>query len=826
MTRPEADIVSHADEGDHPLSAVAQLAVPPSALRRYCDPASFDFDTTAELEPHVGLIGQDRAVEAIRLGLSIESEGFNICVSGEPGTGRSTAVREYLEEFGERKPPPDEWCYVHNFDDPYMPKAIRLPRSRGVAFKTSMAAMVTDARERIPLTFQSEDFVKRRDEIIRSVQRRHEAVFSELTDKTRAQGFLLQSSPAGFFLVPLAGDQPLDDQGFSALPAEERERLLRTRDQLMEALRVVTQQEQSFEKTAHESLAELERSMATSIVDALLHELFDQFKDVPAIIDYLTEVRRSMIENIEEFLPRPQVPEGLLPTPSARDPLAVLRKYAVNLLADSSTKTHAPVVFEPNPTPQHLFGRIEKEAFFGAVTTDFTMIRPGSLHRANGGYLVVDFDDILLYPLSWNELKRTLRTGQVTIEELGDRLGFMETKTLRPQPIPWEGKVIVLAREAIYRILYHADPDFRDLFKVKADFDLHIDRSPEHERSYARVIAGVTQREGLPPFDRSGVARLIEEGARLADHQDKLSIRFGEFTDIVRESGYWAGRDGAAVVTAEHVRRALKGREYRVNLIEDHVREMAAKGITVFETDGNVVGQVNGLSVVDLGDTAFGQPSRITASIGVGREGIVDLQRESELAGPIHSKAVLTLRGFLLNRYAGRQPLSLTASMAFEQSYGIVEGDSATCAEVCALLSVLAAVPMKQSLAITGSMDQRGLVQAVGGTNQKIEGFFDVCRIAGLTGAQGVIVPAANLQHLMLREDVLEAVEQGTFHIYAVSTIDEALELLTDVPAGTRDDTGDYPSGSLNQRVLLRLRELGATLREFGEPGRDGVKAS
>jgi lon-related putative ATP-dependent protease len=566
--------------------------------------------------------------------------------------------------------------------------------------------------------------------------------------------------------------------------------------------------------------------MATSIVDAFLHELFEQFKDIPAVIDHLTEVRRSMIENIEEFVPRPAVPESPFPTPSARDPLLVLRKYAVNLLADSSTKSHAPVVFESNPTPQHLFGRIEKEAFFGAVSTDFTMIRPGSLHRANGGYLVIDFDDILLYPLSWNELKRTLRTGQVTIEEMGDRLGFMETKTLRPQPIPWEGKVIVLAREAIYRILYHADPDFRDLFKVKADFDLHIDRSPEHERSYARVIAGVTQREGLPPFDRSGVARVIEEGARLADHQDKLSIRFGELTDIVRESGYWARKEDSTTVTAEHVRRALKGREYRVNLIEDHVREMAEKGITVFDTTGNVVGQVNGLSVLDLGDTAFGQPSRITASIGVGREGIVDLQRESELAGPIHSKAVLTLRGFLLSRYAASQPLSLTASIAFEQSYGMVEGDSATCAEACALLSVLAGAPIKQSLAITGSMDQRGLVQAVGGTNQKIEGFFDVCRIGGLTGDQGVVIPATNLQHLMLREDVLEAVEQGRFHIHAVSTIDEAMELLTDTPPGSRDEAGNYPPGSLNQRVLQHLKELGETLRESGEVGRERAEGS
>jgi lon-related putative ATP-dependent protease len=388
---------------------------------------------------------------------------------------------------------------------------------------------------------------------------------------------------------------------------------------------------------------------------------------------------------------------------------------------------------------------------------------------------------------------------------------------MRPNPIPVNVKVIMIGHQAIYHELYSADEDFRKIFKVKADFDLHIDRSPEHEVGYAQVIAGVTQHEGLPAFDRTAVARVIEEGARLADHQDKLSIRFGDLTDIVRESAYWARKEGHPVVTGEDVRRALDGRRYRVNLIEEHIREMAEKGITVFDTSGDVIGQVNGLSVLNLGDTAFGQPARITASIGVGREGIVDLQRESELAGPIHSKAVLTLRGFLLSRYAGNRPLSLTASLAFEQSYGMVEGDSATCAEACALLSVLAEVPLSQSLAITGSMDQRGLVQAIGGVNEKVEGFFDVCKARGLTGEQGVIVPASNVQHLMLREDILEAVEQGKFRIYAVSTIDEAVELLTGMPAGIRDETGDYPPGSLNERVLANLKELGKALREYGE---------
>ncbi|MGE0057931.1 MAG: AAA family ATPase [Dehalococcoidia bacterium] len=790
----------------------------PTELRRVCDPATLSFDSTAELEPYVGLIGQDRAMEAIGLGLAIESDGFNICVSGEAGTGRSTAVREYLEQFAQQKAPPSDWCYVYNFSDAYMPRAIQLAPGKGRELKTAMADMLGQARTRIPSTFQSDDFVKRRDEIIHIAQRHHESAFSELAVRARNAGFALQGNPAGFFLVPMMGDQPLDDQAFAALPPEQREMLLKTRDALMEDLREVTKQEQTQDQAANQRLLDLERSVATGIVDTLLHELFERFADSSAVVEYLTEVRRSMIENIEEFQPAPpQAAASPFSMAMMRDPALVLRKYEVNLLTDAAGTSHAPVVFETNPSPQRLFGRIEKEAFFGTVSTDFTMIRAGSLHLANGGFLVLDFDDILLYPLSWIELKRTLRTGQLTIEEMGDRLGYLETKTLRPQPIPWDGKVIILAREQVYRLLYGADPDFRDLFKVKADFDLHIDRTPEHEESYAQLIAGVVRREKLLPFDRTAVARIIEEGARLAADQNKLSIRFGELTDIVRESVYWAKQAGSAAVSGEQVRRALEGRTRRVNLIEEHVRDSVAEGLMLFDVGGSAVGQVNGLSVLDLGDTSFGQPARITASIGVGREGIVDLQRASELAGPIHSKAVLTLRGFLLDRYAHNQPLSLSASMAFEQSYGMVEGDSATCAEVCALLSVLSDVPLKQSLAITGSMDQRGRVQAVGGLNQKIEGFFDVCSLQKLTGEQGVIIPASNVQHLMLREDVVEAVRQGRFHLYEVSTIDEALALLSGTEVGVHNEAEGFPPASLNGRVQSRLAELAERLRTLGE---------
>jgi lon-related putative ATP-dependent protease len=795
--------------------------VPTEQLRPGCDLSSFSFETTAELEPHIGLIGQDRAIAALKFGLSIDSKGFNVCVAGEPGTGRRTATLEYLEALSGTKPPPDEWCYVNNFLEPHMPRAIRFPAGQGQVFARAMDQMVGEARARIPLAFESEDIQRRRDEIVTSLGRHREAVFNRLGAQARENGFQLQGSPQGFFLVPLQDGKPMDDVAFASLSQEQQASILERRNQLMEQLRAALKEDQGIEIAANERLAELRSTVATNVVDSLTEALIDRYRESAPVLRYLLEVRRDMIDHIDDFL-RPADGAPAMPLPQIqRHPF---RKYEVNLLVDCADQVCAAVIFESNPTPQRLFGRIEKEAMFGALTTDFTMIRPGSLHRANGGFLVVDLDDVLQYPLSWTELKRTIRTGELTIEEIGDRLGFMETKTVRPEPIPWSGKIVAIAREEIYRLLYGLDPDYRELFKVKADFDLHIDRSPENERQYAGLIAGMTRREGLPPLDRQAVGRIVEEGVRLAEDHNKLSIRFGEITDTVREAAYWAEADGAHVVTLEHVKRAVNERSHRVNLIEEHVRDAMARGIIVVDTDGEAVGQVNGLSVVDLGDTAFGQPSRITATIGVGREGVIDLQREAKLSGPIHSKAVLTLEGFLVDRYAGDVPLALAARLSFEQSYGPVEGDSATCAETSALLSRLTGVPITQALAITGSMDQKGEVQAIGGVNQKIEGFFDFCRIRGLSGQQGVIIPASNVQHLMLREDVVEAVKQGRFHIHQVQTIDEALELLTGLEAGRKGEDGKYPPDSLNGRVQQAFSSLAERLRRFGQaqggPGR------
>ena len=783
-------------------------------LRPICNPATFSFETTAEIEPHTGLIGQERAVDAIKFGLAMEGPGFNIVVTGEPGTGRTTAIREYLQAMSMTKSPPDEWCYVNNFVDPYQPRGLQFRPGHGSAFARAMTAMIAEAKDLIPRTFSSDDFTNRRDQIISSVQRQQAERFAALAAQARDAGFQLQGNPAGFFLIPLKDGEPVDDQAFAALGTEEREDLMLRRDALMAELRPVAKQGQGAEIDAQQRLADLQRTIATTIVDTLIDRYLDFFTGHDEVMQYVTELRQDMIDNVGLFLmasePMPAGPLG-----PRQDPETLFRKYEVNLLIDCSTEQCARVVFESNPTPQHLFGSIEKEAYLGALSTDFSMIRAGSLHRANGGYLVLDFDDLLMYPLSWNELKRTLRTGELTIEELGNRLGMMETRTVRPEPIPWTGKIVGILRESVYRLLYTLDPDFRELFKVKANFDMRIDRTPEHEMEYAGLIAAVTKREGLPPLDRAAVARVVEQGMRLAEDHNKLSILFGEISDVVREAAHWARQDDASVVGAAHVERSIRERKQRVNLIEGKLHESIAKKIIVVDTEGEIVGQVNGLSVIDLGDTSFGQPSRITATVGVGREGVLDLQREAQMSGPIHSKAVLTLQGFLVDRYADEMPLTLAARLSFEQSYGIIEGDSATCAEACALISRLANVPLKQSLAITGSMDQRGEVQAIGGVNQKVEGFFDVCQARGLTGQQGVIVPASNVQHLMLRDDVVEAVRAGRFKVYSVSTIDEALELLTGEPAGAKDDSGAYPADSLNGKAQAQLSEFARRLQSF-----------
>jgi lon-related putative ATP-dependent protease len=785
----------------------------PQQLRRTFDPHALGIETTEHIEPLEGIIGQRRAVSALQFGLGIQELGFNIYVAGPPGIGKMTAVRSFLEELARQKETPPDWCYVNNFEDPYQPKALRLPPGWGARFAQDIKNLIEHVRRELPKVFESEEYSARRDEIVKAINQQREAIINRVQEKASQAGFLLQAAPFGILIVPVLGGRPLSDAEFQSLPQAAREDIQRRRDALQEDLKVAMKEIRALEKLAQERLTELDRQVTLYMVGGLIDDLREKYRELPEVLEYLDALQKDILENIELFKGE-QKSEGELP-PWAKE--LPFRKYSVNVLVDNSKQQGAPVVVELNPVYHNLFGRIEKETQFGALYTDFTMIKAGSLHRANGGYLVLPIEDVLRSLLSWDGLKRALRSREIFIEELGERLGFIATKSLRPQPIPLDVKVVLVGHPIFYYLLHAYDEEFPELFKVKADFDTRMDASAENIKDFLKFLCTFCQKERLKHLDNTAVAKLLEHAARLAEDQQKLSTHFGAIADIIREANYWALQEGSSHIRARHVQRALDEKVYRSNLIQERIQEMIARGTLLIDTEGQAVGQVNGLSVIHFGDYTFGKPSRITASVGAGREGIIDIEREVELGGPIHSKGVLILSGYLAQKYAQDKPLTLTAKLVFEQSYEGVEGDSASSTELYALLSALSGVPIKQGIAVTGSVNQHGEVQAIGGVNEKIEGFFDVCKIKGLTGEQGVLIPKSNVQNLMLREDIVEAVRAKKFHIWAVSTIDEGIEILTGVPAGERGRDGKFPEGTINYLVDQRLREFAECLKEISE---------
>ncbi|MEW6233340.1 MAG: ATP-binding protein [Chloroflexota bacterium] len=787
-------------------------------LRRVCAPEALDFHTTEAVEPLAGILGQERAVRSLQFGLGIKEQGFNIYVAGTPGTGRTTAVKGFLEELAKEKPIPPDWCYVNNFRDPYRPRALRLPPGRGKEFHKDMKALVEGARREIPKAFESEEYSARREGMVEALQKRRQGLLHDLRCKAQEAGFALQSAPVGLLIIPLKEGVPMGDEGFAALPEQAREDIMRRRETVEAEIKAAMKQIRGAEKATSEQLQDMDRDVALYAVGLLLEELTEKYRDFPEVLSYLKEVQDDMVANLAPFRGVPEAEPSPLAAPWAKE--APFRKYAVNAIVDNSDLYGGPVIMEFSPTYNNLFGRVEKEAQFGTLVTDFTMLRGGSLHRANGGYLVLQAEQVLQDPLTWDGLKRALRSREIAIEEIAERLGFMATKSLRPEPIPLDIKVIIIGNPQIYHLLYALDPDFKELFKVKADFDTRMERSDENVRSYTAFVRATCQKENLLHLDRSAVAKIVEHGSRLAEDQDKLSTHFAEIADILREASFYATREGSPHINASHVTKAIEEKVYRSNLIQERLREMIAQGTIMIATAGEAVGQVNGLSLISLGDFAFGRPSRITASFGLGREGVLDIEREAKLGGPIHTKGVLILSGYLAQRYAQDKPLSLSARLVFEQSYEGVEGDSASCAELYALLSALSGLPIRQGLAVTGSVNQRGEVQAIGGVNEKVEGFYEVCKAKGLTGEQGVLIPESNVRHLMLKEGVVEAIQQGKFHVYPVKNVDQGIELLTGVSAGMRQDDGSFPEGTVNGRVDRCLRELAERLKGFAEEGK------
>lgn len=803
-------------EDEHRLS--------PDQLRRVCSIDHFNFKTTGDLPFERDIIGQPRGVRAIEFGIEIKSEGYNIYVLGPTGTGRTTAIQKFLEERAKQSDVPKDWAYVHNFETPHKPRALDLPPGMGIKLKEAMATFVEELMRAIPRALDTDEFQDAMDAIGHDLQDKRDNLMNELQRNATENQLGILRTPQGLVVVPVGEDgQPVAPEAFAQLSEEERTAIEEKRHEIEHQLEEAMRELRDLEKAAKEQTQELESGAVARVLDLHMQELRETCADHEETLFWLDQVRQDVLDNLDDFKDgSDQGEQPSLPLPGMQrdqpSPDQKYRRYQVNLIVDHSQSEGAPVVVVDLPSYQNLIGRIESEVRFGgAMATDFTMIKPGALHLANGGYLVVRAQEILSHPFSWEGLKRALQVGHVHIEEPVSRsgMGVLAPQVPEPEPIPLDVKVIMLGSPRIYYLLHGLEEDFPELFKVKADFAVTMDRTHENEDEYALFVAARCHENDLPHFDPTAVGKVIEYSSWLADDQDKLSTRFGDISDLIQEAVYWTQNEGADVVTAGHVQRAIDERTYRSNLVEERIQERIQDGTIFIDTEGQVVGQVNGLSVLNLGDYAFGQPSRVTARIYMGTEGVINIEREVEMAGPIHNKGLMILRGYLGGQYALAHPLSLTASLTFEQNYGGVEGDSASSTELYALLSALSGYPLRQDIAVTGSVNQRGQVQPIGGATQKIEGFYQVCKARGLTGNQGAMIPASNVSNLMLREDVIESVREGQFHIYAVETIDQGIEILTGLPAGERQPDGTYPEGTVHHAVQQRLRGLAEELVRY-----------
>ncbi|MDX1387650.1 MAG: AAA family ATPase [Acidobacteriota bacterium] len=793
-------------------------------LRWRCDSEIFGFESTAEIgECPITIIGQPRAMDALRLGLDIRSEGYNIFVAGEVGTGRSTAVREVMATMERDDFIPEDLAYVHNFKDRDRPRLLAFPAGRGRAFAAAMRELIAGLQKSLHELFESDAYRERRAKLVEEAQEGHKARLKGFETQVQEEGFTLVQVQMGPMvrpgLMPVVAGNPVEMDQLEKLAEEgkfargELEKIKTKHGELSGRLASLFKDLRGVERGLRDRLAALDRGLAQPLVAELVEEVREAF-DTGAVREYLAEVAKDLLDRLDRFR---ELAEGDID----RDKIEAARQeltlpYTVNVIVDNTTTKGRPIIWESSPSYRNLFGTTERvQDASGQWRTDHTRIKSGSFPRANGGILVLDALDLLVEPGVWPTLKRTLRTGELEIHSF-DPLSFFASVALSPEPVPLDVKVVLIGTRQIYQLLYALDEDFKKIFKVKADFALWTPLSEDELANYACFVHKKCEDESLAPFHRDAVAAVVEEGVRIAGRQQKLTTRFKEIAEVIREAGYWARRDGAEQVQVGHIDNALEQRRRRLNLIEEVLRERVAEGTLLLDLEGEETGQVNGLAVLDVGDYSFGQPTRITAVTAMGRTGILDIERESEMSGAIHTKGVLILAGFLRDRFAQDKPLALSASLAFEQSYGLVEGDSASSAELYALLSSLAEVPIHQGIAVTGSVNQKGEVQPIGGVNQKIEGYFDLCALKNLKGGQGVLIPEGNRADLMLRKDVVEAVERGEFFVWAVGSIEEGIEILTGVVAGKPGSEGTYPPDSIFGRVDAKLRELAAGVRDYG----------
>lgn len=791
-------------------------------LQVCCDPALLDFEDTSTLEPLPGLIGQERALGAIKLAASIAHADFNLFVLGPVGAGRHSAVETLLEVEAPNRPVPSDWVYVNDFTNPERPKAIALPPGTARPLQKALEVLVDDLATDIPALFESEQYQNRRGAYEQRLAARKQDGFKKVVEKSHDRSVMIMRTPMGFTIAGMRNGEVIKPDDFANLSDADRKvienAVTLTEKDLEKYLKSIPR----LEKEHRAAVALLNSEMAEQVVDDALHAVLQTFGAIDTIKPHLTALRTDLIENAEMFLREGNVrQDGPFPAARARihdEP--TFHRYGVNVMVcnDPATSAGAPIITEPLPSLSNLIGKVDHISTMGALVTDFTLIRSGALHRANGGFLILDAMRVLSEPLAWEALKRCLETRAIRISSAAEMLSLISTSTLDPEPIPLQVRVVLVGDALLHLLLTLHDPDFSRLFKVSADFSHDMPRTSESVDLFARMVAGACQRDTLHPVSRAGVAALIDIASRAADDNGRMSLQIGALWDLLREADFLTSSSGKSVIDANQIAAARAAAEHRADRVRDRVQELIHEGTLIVATSGSTVGQVNGLTVTNSGLFSFGLPVRITARVRMGVGKVIDIEREVKLGGPIHSKGVLILSSYLATHYAGDVPLSLWASLVFEQSYGDVEGDSASVAELCALLSALAGIPISQSLAITGSINQMGEIQPIGGVNEKIEGFFDTCKAAGLTGQQGVLIPRRNVRNLMLRADVIEAVASGQFRIYAISHIDEAMELLTGLAAGTRSGNGAFEDGSVNANVETRLRDFAHTLRDFMKP--------
>ena len=796
--------------------AIVKLA--PEELKYHCDLEGLNFKTTAEVLPLEGMIGQDRAVKAMDFGLQIKHAGYNIFMTGFTGTGKLSYALSAVKKIAAEEPLPDDWLYVHNFDNPGEPLALSLPAGEGHAFRRYLGELIEELKQAIPKAFDTEDYERQKGVYVKEFQAQRHAHLEELNKTALEHGFALKRTSSGFVTIPLLEGEEISEEEYNKLEQPVKDELEKKSTAVQLKAMEITRRIQSADRALKEKFKELDQKIAIAATGHLFNELIERYSGFSKVQRYLVALREDVLSSLDEF--RADKEEQPFPFPwmlSQSTEQAALR-YRINLIVDHRETQGAPVVYETNPSYYNLLGRLEYENRFGAVVTDFTMLRGGAFHRANGGYLILQANDILTGIQSWEVLKRALKNKEIRIEALGEQYALTTFSTLRPQPIPLQIKVIMIGNPMLYQMLYYYDEDFRKLFKVKADFDVEMDKHDRNVAKMAGFIAYHCSQERLRHFDRAAVAKIVEYSARLAEHQEKLSTRFNDIVELLYESDTWAGLDGSSITGASHVEKALAEKIYRSNKYEQKIQEAVEEGQILLDLEGSRTGQVNALTVINLGDYQFGRPAKVTASVHPGRRGIVNIERESKLSGKIHDKGILILSGYLGRRYGSKVPLNLSASLCFEQSYSGVDGDSASAAELFALLSSISGMPLKQGLAVTGSINQSGELQPIGGVNSKIEGFFKACQNKGLTGKQGVIIPAGNRKNLMLCDEIAAAVAAGTFHLYTITTADEGLSLLTGIEAGAEQPDGTFPPGTVNEAVVKQLRRFGEALRRQKGP--------